>query len=782
MDRPSHPSEHEESGAPATPERTGSFLVLRLRTFLRRGLDGALGADAYWNVLFVCVTTLLLGSQRCGLGEARFSVGQIAPYDITLRTETEMEDRALTEEKRREAAAVVPEVYVHDAARGERLVKELRRVFEEGRKVQDQAPRTGEAGPEDPVREALRRRVPEGALEILYRERFSRELEDRLSGVLAEAMQGLVVGTKALLEREPAVLLVHVPGDREERVSDYLAILDIDEVRRQVRDRVRSDLGLHADDAGPFGELVASFVDANVAYDPEGTTTRRQAASAAVPPVRVRMPKGTVLVRTGEKLTEETLARLDATGRHSVPRTGWVEIAGLLVVVSLLAFFLNRYSRYHQRSFRKFEHLHALLVLVLVSMIVLSQAMLWLAREITDNFSSPYNEVSSYTYLVPLGAGAILVALLANGRIAMVYSTFAAVLFGGLTGWDAYRLLWALLVQWIAIYAITTYRERAALLQAGLVVGGAGAAAAIAIEALRRTLEPLSHSLYGAGLAFLGGALGVGLVVSFSLPLLEGLFRVLTDIRLLELSNVNHPLLAELAVKAPGSYNHSLIVGRLAEEAAKAIGANSLFCRVAAFYHDIGKIRKPEYYVENQRAGNPHDRLSPSMSSLVISAHVKDGIRMAREAGLPEQIVDIIPQHHGTRLMSYFYEKARQSSDPSLGEIKEDDFRYPGPRPKTREAAIFMLADGVEAAARTIEEPTPSNLREMIKKIASAIVLDGQLDECDLTFSDLELIEDAFLRTLVSMYHHRLDYPGFDFNKRKGETKPPGGYRVVRGS
>jgi putative nucleotidyltransferase with HDIG domain len=330
--------------------------------------------------------------------------------------------------------------------------------------------------------------------------------------------------------------------------------------------------------------------------------------------------------------------------------------------------------------------------------------------------------------------------------------------------------VWALLTQWAGIYAISTYRERAALLRAGLVIGGAGAVTALVIEILQSGLEPAGRSLYAAALAFLGGAVGVGLLISFALPMFEGLFNVLTDIRLLELSNVNSPLISQLAVRAPGSYNHSLVVATLAEEAAKAVRANSLLCRVAAFYHDIGKIMKPEYYVENMRGLNPHDRLAPSMSALIIASHVKDGIQLAREAGLPQQIIDIIPEHHGTRLMSFFYDRARKAADPALGSVREEDFRYPGPKPQTKEAAIFMLADGVEAAARTLDSPTPQRLREVIEKISNAIVLDGQLEQCEMTFADLNRIQEAFLRTLVAFHHQRVDYPGFDFGRPAGGT------------
>ncbi|HKQ63311.1 MAG TPA: HDIG domain-containing protein, partial [Candidatus Polarisedimenticolaceae bacterium] len=308
-----------------------------------------------------------------------------------------------------------------------------------------------------------------------------------------------------------------------------------------------------------------------------------------------------------------------------------------------------------------------------------------------------------------------------------------------------------------------------------------GAVAALALETLRGGSEPVPD-LFAAALALAGGAVGVGLLVSFSLPPLEGLFHVLTDIRLLELSHLNNPLLAQFAVKAPGSYHHSLVVAALAEEAAKAVGANSLFCRVAAYYHDIGKMNMPEYYVENQRGVNPHERLAPSMSALIIAAHVKEGVRLAREARLPEQIVAMIPQHHGTKLMGYFYEKAKSQADPALGGVQEADFRYPGPKPQTREAAIFMLADALEAAARTVDDPTPARLAEVTRRMTNSIVLDGQLDACDLTFADLERIQEAFLHLLVSMHHQRVDYPGFDFSGATGALRSSAAAGRARGA
>jgi putative nucleotidyltransferase with HDIG domain len=757
----------ERSNRRARPTRKLNYPA-RVRHSFRRGADRILGADPVWSVAFVLLTMVLLGSQRCGVSYEPYAVGDIAAEDIRVKYDIDLPDEAETEARRAEARDAVPDLYVHDTERVVRLSGELASLFREGRTVIEAADDEGTRR----RRASLESRFGQESIAALERHGFSTALERSSTALLRRGMRGLVIGNTALLQRETEVLVLHVPEGREERLTGFGTIVDLDGARERTRAAAEEVLELPATDRAAVAGLVASFVDANFSLDSEGTHARRRAAADAVPPVMERVAKGTVIARQGEKISAEVYERLESARRASSGRLGLLDLAGLALIVSLLGFFLWRYASYHQRHFKKIRHLHALLVLVMLSTLLLAQAILWLVGEVVDRFGPPFNEVQHYDYLVPLGAGSILITLLANGRIAMVYAAFTSLLYGAVNGWDAELMTWSLLVQWAGVYAISTYRERTALLRAGLVVGGAGALAALALQAMQGTLDPLSGSLYAAALAFLGGAVGVGVVVSFTLPLLEGLFRVLTDVRLLELSNLNNPLLSELAVKAPGSYNHSLVVGTLAEEGAKAIGANSLFCRVAAFYHDIGKLLKPDYYVENQRGTNPHDGLSPSMSALVVAAHVKDGIKLAREAGLPEQIVDIIPQHHGTRLMKYFYEKAKQSADPGLGPIKEEDFRYPGPKPQTREAAIFMLADSVEAAARTVEEPTRNRMSEMVRKVSNAIVLDGQFEECDLTFVDLNRIHEAFLRALTSMYHHRVDYPGFDFNKPDKGEKP----------
>lgn len=711
----------------------------------RGAADRLLAADLFWSLALVCVAFVLVETRECAPVGERWAVGSEAREDVLAERETELPDPARTEAARSAARAEVPDLYAYDVERADVLAKAL----------------AGDLG---------------------RRSDLSPERAERVVALFREVTSAPVVANRAVLERAPEIVLRRLPGGREERTSDYSEVLGIHEAQDRVRERTRKALAdLEEASAREIGDLAAAHVDATLAFDAAGTEARRTAASAAVDPVRVRVSPGTVLVRKGERITPEIAARLEAALRFETERAGWTTRAALLVWVVLLAVFLQRYAVHHQRRFRRVLHLHALLAGTLLLTLLVARGTLWVAKEVTERFPAPFGDPAPYGYLPPLAAGAILVALLANGRIAMIFSVFVAVLYGAMQEWDALLILWALLVQWTGVYAITTYRERTALLRAGLFVGAVGAILALAAEALRLPTPPPGQVLYGAALAFVGGAVGIGLLVSFALPPFETIFRVLTDVRLLELSNVDNPLLSELALKAPGTYTHSMTVGTLAEEAAKAIGANSLFCRVAAAYHDVGKVRKPEYFVENQRGTNPHDRLAPSMSALIIASHVKEGVRMARQARVPEQIVDIIPQHHGTRLMSYFYDKAKREAGPFSREPNPDDYRYPGPKPKTREAAIFMLADGIEAAARTVNDPTPNRLREVIRKVANAIVLDGQFEECDLTFADLEKIEAALLRTLTSMYHHRVEYPGFDFGRGKADGRAAEG-RGGRGS
>jgi putative nucleotidyltransferase with HDIG domain len=313
------------------------------------------------------------------------------------------------------------------------------------------------------------------------------------------------------------------------------------------------------------------------------------------------------------------------------------------------------------------------------------------------------------------------------------------------------------------IYSVKQYRDRSAVLKAGGIIGAVNVFAAVAIVQLTSMTTGMNMLPVKASAGVAGGILAA-MLASLLLPVLESLFQITTDIRLLELSNLDRPIMRRMAVEAPGTYHHSIVMGTLAEAAAEAIGANPLQARVASYYHDIGKLSKPAYFVENQAyIPNKHETLTPHMSCLVLASHVKEGLEIAEHLRLPGKIANAIPQHHGTRLMTYFFQKAK--SDPRIQEqeVLESSFRYPGPKPQSKETAILMIVDAVEAASRTLSDPTPAQIQGMVKRLIDSIVADGQFDECEITLKDLDLISQSCLKVLCGIFHHRIDYPGYDF-------------------
>jgi putative nucleotidyltransferase with HDIG domain len=334
----------------------------------------------------------------------------------------------------------------------------------------------------------------------------------------------------------------------------------------------------------------------------------------------------------------------------------------------------------------------------------------------------------------------------------------SAVLAGVLFGNSLLVAFYALVGSIVGAHGVRHCQQRTTLYRAGLWIGLTNMAMLIGLHLLTGR-EADMQLLYRIGFGFTGGMISA-IIVNGTIPLVESVFKYTTDIKLLELANMNAPVLRQLMVQAPGTYHHSILVGNLAESAAESIRANPLLARVAAYYHDIGKIRKPLYFIENtggQR--NKHDKLAPSMSALILTSHVKDGIDLARENKLGSELIDIIKQHHGTALIKFFYDRAKSLADPGVQQVDERDYRYHGPKPQTREAALIMLADAVEAASRTLADPTPARIQGMVKKLINNIFIDGQLNECDLTLRDLNEIAKSFTRVLSSSFHHRVDYP-----------------------
>jgi putative nucleotidyltransferase with HDIG domain len=362
-----------------------------------------------------------------------------------------------------------------------------------------------------------------------------------------------------------------------------------------------------------------------------------------------------------------------------------------------------------------------------------------------------------FLYLTPIAAGAMLVRLFLNSETAIIFAIISSILSGLFLGSSLDITIFFLIGGVVAAMEVRHCIQRSTILKAGIILGIINALVIVGITILQGNLFT-REILFTLPAGFAGGIITAVIVTGLT-PIFELAFGYTTNITLLELSRMDHPLLKELALKAPGTYHHSLVIGSLVEAAATSINANPLLARVSAYYHDIGKTKMPLYFIENMKGENKHDKLTPSMSSLILINHVKEGGEMALEYRLGDEIRNVIQQHHGTTLIKYFYGKAKEQEDPEVQQIKEKDFRYPGPKPQTKEAGLVMLADAIEAASKTLPDPTTAKIKGMVQKIINRIFTDGQLDECELTLRDLNAIAKSFNRVLDGIFHQRIEYP-----------------------
>jgi len=441
-------------------------------------------------------------------------------------------------------------------------------------------------------------------------------------------------------------------------------------------------------------------------------------------------------------------------------RLGALSVLGLFLLVAFLLGALTAYVWALQpKEIRRPRNL-ALIGTVLLLVLLLNHIGVVVINSLRQSYS--HIPLSAMRAALPVPLGGVLLTILFNARLAFAGSLVLTILTGIMLAAPIDYLLFSFVGSLVGVFALARRRERTAFFRAGTMLALANAYTLVGFSLLDAHVTVLFAEIVGG---LVNGAI-VAVLATGLLPFLEHSFGRTTDFTLLELSNLNEPILRHLAVVSPGTYHHSIMVGTLAEAAAEAVEANVLLSRVGSYYHDIGKTRHPAYFIENNPdAASRHNKLAPSLSRAIVMSHVKEGMEMAREYGLPEILVDLVPQHHGTRLVSYFYHRARESADPGLQEVREEEYRYPGPKPQTREAAIIMLADAVEAAARTLSDPTPARIQGAVQKIINMIFVDGQLDECDLTLRDLHRIANSFSRILAGIFHHRVDYPGIQLEE-----------------
>lgn len=702
----------------------------------------------------------------------RYRAGDRAEQSWAAPREYLLRDDQATELKKAQAVGSVRPVFDLDPNIEAAVVAELRASFSRGRELlarleQDRAARP--AGRADLLRQlqpVFAQIKSDRVLDMLREQGLSKPLEDQLVAAVRQAYGVGVANTRDHVSRfeTRGLVLRDIVSGEEQTVTDVSTIRDLRQARSALRQSEAALARFFERDRREIVQFVETLVLPNVAYNISETETRRRRASQQVDPVVVRIVKGKALVRRAEQLTAGQAGLLEQIWELERPARHWARWLGIFLLVGALLYLLWRYFIFHQTRHRKIRNHYVLVTLVLAGTLAISRLVIFVATVVAQSLSSEtLTAPIELYYFIPAAFGAMLVMLLVDAQVAIFFSIISSLLLGVQTG-SLYLLTYSVVGSLASIYSLNQYRERSALIRAGTVVGLANIFSIVAFDMISNAARSELLSLQSVG-GLVSGLLAA-MLASLVLPILESIFNITTDIRLLELSNLNKPILRKLALEAPGTYHHSILVGTLGEAAAEAIGANSLLVRVGAYYHDIGKIRKPEYYVENQAyCGNKHETLSPSMSSLIIASHVRDGLEMAEELKIPQKIRDMIPQHHGTKLMTYFYQKARDEVGDKSPELNESDFRYPGPKPQSKEAAILMIADQVEAASRTLADPNPDQVRELIKRLINTTIEDGQLDECDITIKELDLMIDGFQRILSGIFHHRITYPGYDFNK-----------------
>ncbi|MBD3168084.1 MAG: HDIG domain-containing protein [candidate division Zixibacteria bacterium] len=485
----------------------------------------------------------------------------------------------------------------------------------------------------------------------------------------------------------------------------------------------------------------------NLKFNLDLTEQAKEAALADISPYKGIVLKDERIIKKHERVNQahveklRSLASIQGSEEGSERATArWLPIIARFVFISFLIGFIAAFMRY----FRK-DIYYSDLKMLLVGVIFVFMVLITYLIDVQWNLPP---------YLIPVALSAMILTILFDVEVGLLITFVVSILVGILRNFDFSIMFISIIAGTVGSYSVRKVRHRTDFYRPIIYTVGAYLISVYLVESLK--LQPAEKILEMVGYAGFNGFISPLLAIAL-LPLFETVFRITTDITLLELSDLNRPLLKRLSLEAPGTYHHSVIMGTLAEEAAKSIGANSLLARVGAYYHDIGKALKAEYFVENQMgAKNKHEKLTPSMSALILESHVKEGREMARAAGLPQVIIDFIEQHHGDSVMSFFYQKAL---DMGAREEEASSFRYPGPKPNFRESAIVMLADSVEAASRTLEDPKPARIRSLVKKIIHEKIETSQLDDSNLTLRDISKIEDSFVYILSAIFHRRIEYP-----------------------
>lgn len=680
-------------------------------------------------VLFFIILTLIVSVDYVPQ-RTNFQVGQVSPIDVFAPRSIVFENKAKTREAQEQAKDAIANQYRVDPQVSVAVREDISSFLAAIGKIQNDQ----NLSPEekiDRLREVIDFPLPENVLQDLAKNapQTLQQVESGINSLVDQAMeQGIT------FENQDQVVEMMVGQARH--------------------------LGLSPSYTSLAEGIIRKFTRPNKFFDKEKTELLQKTAMQAVPTVMVSVKEGEKIIGVGEIVTSEHIAKLEAFGLTG-PSFPVKSIAGTALLIALLMVVVLFYL--YQQNREIYQNAGHLYLLGLIVVVILGVGKAIMAINVTQwpQFGA------LFAYMVPVAAAGMLIAILLDSRLAVLVVTVMSFLVGVMTGGQIRFAVVGLIGGITGVYGVSKLSQRGDLARAGVYTGAANVLAIFTMGLVSDTPMPLvlTSSLV---MGVINGILS-SILTNGALPYLESTFAMTSSVRLLEFSHPSNSILRRLQTEAPGTYHHSILVGNLAESAAEEVGGEPLLVRVGAYYHDIGKLKRPYFFIENQMTtDNPHEKIAPSLSTLILTSHVKDGVEMAKEEKLPRAVIDIIEQHHGTSLCSFFYHKAVENSRSES--ISEDDYRYEGPKPQSKEAAIVMLADSVEAAVRSMQNHTPGKVEGVVRKIIKDKLLDGQLDESNLTLKDLDSIANSFLKVLSGIFHSRIEYPdASEMERRKSK-------------
>lgn len=702
-----------------------------------------------------------------------YVVGRLAGKDEVAQQDMRVIDEELTDKKRRLLSEQVLPIYDFDSATRSQLIDRVKNA---------KATTLGQSSATETMIEELLK-VPLTSLQwvALRANRGSHILESLATQFVADYRSVWIVEEKSTLVSSE-ILVRDIRSNEEIRVSRKAflnKIQSISEVRDSFRARYQTPPKQERTLSPAHYEqilfLFTNLIETDLSFNRVETEHRRQEISASIEPVVYEVRGGETFLKAGERIERRHVLLLASQQKQGDKLRGFKATGLMALFLFVLILVLNFVG---QSNFKKFK-LSLRDQCVIGGFLVISLGLYAFALHVLHVSRGTTSFGSAIHYLLPIAFSGMTLRLFASMEITHFFILIQAICLS-LIQRDAFFGVAFYTSSLAAAACMRHISQRSDVFRAGLVAGLVVSVMMIVgsmagLSDLPNFELPIISYTALIGFCLLSGFVSSMLVLGFQ-PIIE-LLGYTTDLRLMELASTNHPLLRDLIIKAPGTYFHSFTVSQLAEKAAETIRGNGLFARVASLYHDVGKLKKPHYFIENIKGENKHDKLAPTMSALIISNHVKEGIELALEYKLPPSIIEVIPQHHGTGLISYFYDKARKLAEAEGTEEPDDrDFRYPGPKPQTREAAIILLADAVEATVKSLPKKSADQIRQVVHQTIERFFLDGQLDECDLTLKDLNAIGMAFSQVLQGIYHQRIEYPSHkeesDDPQRTSSMKP----------